>query len=147
MSLRFDYKTTDPASAKALRGLTEYSHGSGIEARLIHLIDVRASQINGCAFCIDMHTREAKADGETEQRLYALNAWRETPFFEERERAVLALTEYVTRIAEKGVPDDIYQALLPFFSPQQILQIIVAIIAINSWNRIAISTGMQPKAA
>ena len=147
MSARFDYQAADPAAVKALRGLSDYAHNSGIEARLIHLIEVRASQINGCAFCIDMHTREARADGETEQRLYALNAWRETPFFEERERAVLALTEHVTRIAEKGVPDDIYQALLPFFSTEQIIQIIVAIIAINSWNRIAISTGMQHKAA
>ena len=144
MSLRIDFKNVDPAAYRALSGLQAYVHNSGLPASLLNLVYTRASQINGCAFCLDMHTREARALGETEQRLYTLSAWRETSFFTEQEQAVLAFTEYVTKVSEKGVPDEIYQAVAKHFDQKQIVQLLVAICAINSWNRIAVSTRKVP---
>ncbi|MEV0504058.1 carboxymuconolactone decarboxylase family protein [Streptomyces spectabilis] len=117
---------------------------AGLEHSLLELIKIRASQINGCAFCIDMHTLDARAAGEGEQRLYALSAWEETPFFTARERAALALTEAVTLIHTGHVPDDVYRAALKEFSEAEVAQVIWAAAVINAYNRIAISTRMVP---
>jgi AhpD family alkylhydroperoxidase len=110
------------------------------DPRLRELVRVRASQINGCAYCIDMHTKDARAIGETEQRLYSLPAWRETPFFTERERAALAFTEAVTLLDADHVPDDSYDAVAAHFSPDEIAALVSLIVAINAWNRIGVST-------
>jgi AhpD family alkylhydroperoxidase len=115
-----------------------------VEPELLELIRIRASQINGCAFCLDMHTKDARAQGETEQRLYALSAWRETPFYTERERAGLALTEAVTLVHDGQVPDEVYAAAANVFDEQQIAAIIWAATVINAYNRIAIATRMVP---
>ena len=119
---------------------------ANVEPRLHELIKTRASQINGCAYCIDMHTHDARAAGETEQRLYALSAWREAPFFTDRERAALALTEAITRIADhQHVSDAVWDEAAAHFSQRELADLVLAIAQINTWNRIAISTGMQPK--
>jgi AhpD family alkylhydroperoxidase len=111
-----------------------------LDPRLRELVRVRASQINGCAYCIDMHTKDARAIGETEQRLYALPAWRDAPFFTERERAALAFTEAVTQLAVDHVPDQAYDAVAARFSPDEVAALVALIVAINAWNRIAVST-------
>ncbi|MFI6852103.1 carboxymuconolactone decarboxylase family protein [Streptomyces sp. NPDC050416] len=116
-----------------------------IEPELLELVRIRASQINGCAFCIDMHTRDARGQGETEQRIYALNAWRETPFFTERERAALALTEAVTLVHDGHVPDAVYAEAAGVFDENQIAALIWSATVINAYNRIAIATRMAPK--
>jgi AhpD family alkylhydroperoxidase len=116
-----------------------------IEPELLELVRIRASQINGCAFCIDMHTRDARGRGETEQRIYALNAWRETPFFTERERAALALTEAVTLVHDGHVPDAVYAEAAGVFDENQIAALIWSATVINAYNRIAIATRMVPK--
>ncbi len=115
--------------------------GSGLEGSLLELVKVRASQINGCAFCIDMHTKDARAAGESEQRLYALSAWREAPFFTERERAALALTEAVTLIADSHAPQAVIDGATAAFSPDELTWLLYAVIEINAWNRLAITTG------
>ncbi|QQM45991.1 carboxymuconolactone decarboxylase family protein [Streptomyces liliifuscus] len=117
-----------------------------VEPELLELIRIRASQINGCAFCIDMHTKDARAQGETEQRVYALNAWRETPFFNERERAALALAEAVTLVHDGHVPDEVYAEAAEVFYEAQIAALIWAATVINAYNRIAIATRMVPGA-
>jgi len=117
---------------------------AGVEPGLLELVRIRASQINGCAFCIDMHTKDARAAGEDEHRIYALNAWAETPFFSERERAALALTEAVTLIAGDRVPDDVYSAAAEVFKEDELAALIWAAVVINAYNRIAISTRMVP---
>lgn len=114
------------------------------DPKLRDLVKIRASQINGCAYCIDLHTGEARAAGESERRMHGLSAWRETPFFDEREQAALALTEAVTLIADGGVSDEIYAEAAKHFPDAELAQLIGAIIAINVWNRVALSTGMQP---
>ena len=129
---------------KALRQLHETVKESGLEPSLLELVKLRASQINGCAFCIDMHSKDARAAGETEQRIYALNAWRETPFYTERERAALALTEAVTEIAGTHGPTDAVDEAAGVFSPDELTRLLYAIIEINAWNRLAITTG-QPE--
>jgi AhpD family alkylhydroperoxidase len=111
---------------------------------LLELVKIRASQINGCAFCIDMHTKDARSQGETEQRIYALNAWRETPFFTPQERATLAFTEVVTLIATNHVSDELYAEVSRYFTEDEIVNLLMAIATINSWNRIAIATRMIP---
>ncbi|MEU0385876.1 carboxymuconolactone decarboxylase family protein [Streptomyces chartreusis] len=116
-----------------------------LEPELLELVRIRASQINGCAFCIDMHTRDARGQGETEQRIYALNAWRETPFFTERERAALALTEAVTLVHDGHVPDAVYAEAAGVFDENQIAALIWSATVINAYNRIAIATRMVPK--
>jgi AhpD family alkylhydroperoxidase len=131
------YLTSEPA--QAMFNLTQAVAHSGLELSLIHLVEVRASQINGCAYCIDMHTKDAQALGETEQRLYALNAWRETPFFSERERAALEWIESITRIAETQVPDDLYERVRQHFDEPQLVALTFAAVTINAWNRLAIS--------
>jgi AhpD family alkylhydroperoxidase len=125
-------------------GLQRAVHESGLEPSLLELVKTRASQINGCAYCLDMHTKDARAGGETEQRLYALSAWRETPFYTDRERAALAWTEAVTLISETHVPDEMYEQAREQFSEQELAYLTLAIIAINGWNRLAVSFRTVP---
>jgi len=134
-----------PAAYQAMSGLEKYLGTSSIDKQLFELIKIRASQINGCAYCINMHTKDARSLGETEQRIYALSAWRDTPYFTKEERAVLALTESVTVITKEHVPDAVYEEAARYFESKQIGEIIMAIITINAWNRIAISTNMMPE--
>jgi AhpD family alkylhydroperoxidase len=140
---RLDYPKLAPEATRAMYALGSYLAGCGLEHGLLELVKIRASQINGCAFCIDMHTKDARAAGETEQRIYALNAWRETPFFTDRERAALAWTEGVTRIGG-GVPDDRYAEARGQFSEKELVDLTWAVAAINAWNRVAISFRSVP---
>ena len=144
MTVRLEIDKVEPAAYQAMLGLERYVRGSGLDKTLVELIKTRASQINRCAFCIDMHTKDARHAGETEQRLYALSAWEETPFFTAKERVVLALTEAVTQISDNGVPDTVYEDLCPHFTPEQITQLLMTIVTINAWNRIAITTRIEP---
>ena len=144
MTARFELGKVEPDAYRAMMAVENYVHQSGFEQTLLELIKVRASQINGCAFCIDMHTKDARQAGETEQRLYALNAWQETPFYTPQERAALALTEAVTLIGKNGVPDTVYEEISRYFTPEQIAQLLMAIVAINAWNRLSIATQMVP---
>lgn len=136
---RFDFSTAAPDVIKAMYGLeAPLRRQSGLEARLLDLVKMRASQINGCAYCLDMHSKDARAAGETEQRLYALNAWRETPFYTDRERAALEWTEALTLISETHAPDDVYESVRKQFSETEMTNLTLAIVAINGWNRFAI---------
>lgn len=144
MTPRIDYHKADPGSAKAMMGLQNYVNESGLEHALLELIKLRASQINGCAYCIDMHSKEARAGGETEQRLYALDAWRETPFYSERERAALAWTEAVTLIGDGHVPEPVYVQAREQFSEQELVRLTLAVVAINGWNRLCIAFRTVP---
>jgi AhpD family alkylhydroperoxidase len=130
---------TDPAFGgilKAMYGLETPLQNSGLEPKLRELVKIRASQLNGCAFCIDMHTKDARAHGETEQRIYALSAWRETPFFTDRERAALEWAEHLTLIAGRDVPDDLYARVRGQFSEAETAQLTLAVVQINGWNRL-----------
>ena len=140
-----NYAKASPEAVKALRGVEAYVRGCGLDRALLELVKTRASQINGCAFCIDMHTKDARAAGESEQRLYALSAWREAPFYSERERAALAWTEAVTRLADGPVPDALYEELRRHFSEKEAVDLTLAVIAINSWNRL-VATFRSPPA-
>lgn len=144
MSNRIKINQAEPAAYKAMLAFDSYVEHSSLTTKHKDLIKIRASQINGCAYCIDMHTRDARKAGETEQRIYALNAWIDTPFFDEQERALLALTEEVTLISNK-VSNETYNNAAALFDHAYLAQIIMAIIVINAWNRIGISTGMEPK--
>ena len=144
MEPRINYGKVAPAAMKAMRGLEEYVASSGLEKPLYELVKTRASQINGCAYCLDMHTKDARKAGETEQRLYALSAWRETPFYTERERAALEWTEALTLISDTNVPDALYENVRKQFSESEIVALSMAIIAINGWNRLAISFRTVP---
>lgn len=144
MQPRIDAAKVAPEGAKAMLGLEKYVRSSGLEQSLLELVKFRASQINGCAYCIDMHTKDARAHGESEQRLYALTAWRETPFYTDRERAALAWTEAVTEVAQTHVPDDVYELARQHFSEKELVDLTLAIVAINGWNRLAISLRMVP---
>ncbi len=139
MPHRFEYRLSHPG-IQALRDLEAYIHGCGLESSLLELVKMRASQINGCAYCLDMHSKDAVAAGETGQRLYVLDAWREAPFYSERERAALAWTEAVTRVADTHVPDDVHAQVVRHFNERELLDLTLAITAINSWNRLAISS-------
>jgi AhpD family alkylhydroperoxidase len=143
MEQRLDYPKLAPEATRALYALGQYLAGCGLEHSLLELIKIRASQINGCAFCIDMHTQDARAAGETEQRIYALNAWRETPFFSDRERAALAWVEAVTHIGN-GVHDDLFDATRQHFTEKELVDLTWAAAAINAWNRVAISFRSVP---
>lgn len=136
---RINFKELVPAAYRAMLGLEAYVHQTGLERSLLELIKMRASQINGCAYCLDMHSKDARAAGETEQRLYVLSAWREAPFYSERERAALAWTEAVTLISQTHVPDDVYAVARKQFSDEELVNLTLAIIAINGWNRLEIS--------
>ncbi len=138
MEPRLDFWKTAPQGIAALRGLSAYVEGSGLEHALLELVKTRASQINGCAYCLDMHTKDARAAGETEQRLYTLSAWRETPFFSDRERAALAWTEAVTNISEAEIGDALYDEVRRSFSEKEIVDLTLAVVLINGWNRMAI---------
>jgi AhpD family alkylhydroperoxidase len=144
MKPRMEYAKVAPAVTQAMSGLERAIHESGLEPSLLELVKTRASQINGCAFCLDMHTKDARARGETEQRLYALNAWRETPFYTDRERAALAWTEAVTLVSETHIPDDVYEQARQQFSEQELAYLTLAVIAINGWNRLAIGFRTVP---
>ncbi len=139
MKERLDYAAASPGAMKAMNGLQAFVDHCGLEKLLLELVKTRASQLNGCAYCIDMHTKDARAAGETEQRLYALNAWRETPFFSPRERAALEWTEALTLISETHVPDAIFEAVRPHFSDKELSDLTLAVILINGWNRYAVS--------
>lgn len=140
MEQRLDYARVAPDGLRAMLDLERYVRECGLEHSLLHLVKLRASQINGCAYCVDMHSKDARAEGEEEQRLYALSVWRETPFFSERERAALAWTEAPTLIHdERGVPDELYNAVRERFSEKELVDLTLAIVAINGWNRIAMS--------
>jgi AhpD family alkylhydroperoxidase len=129
---------------KALFGLGIYLAKSSVEQPLLHLVEFRASQINGCAYCLDMHSKDLRAEGETEQRLYMLEAWRESPFYTDRERAALAWTEAVTLVNEGGVPDEVYEEARKQFSEEELIDLTLAIAAVNSWNRMNIAFGTTP---
>ena len=130
--------TKYPDAVKAMYGLERVARERGIERKLLHLIKTRVSQINGCAYCIDMHTKDARAEGETEQRLYGLSAWQETPFYTPRERAALEWAETLTLIASHHVPDELYARTREHFTEAELVGLTLAVIAINGWNRIAI---------
>lgn len=127
-----------PEAVKALQTLEGYVRRSGLEKSLLELVKTRASQINGCGFCLDMHTKDARAAGETEQRLYCLSVWRECPFYTDRERAALEWTEAVTRVADSHVPDDVFDRVRAQFSEKELVDLNFAVVAINAWNRIAV---------
>jgi AhpD family alkylhydroperoxidase len=128
----------------AMIALQRQVEASGLEHSILELVKIRASQINGCAYCIDMHTKDARALGETEQRIYALSAWRETPFFTDRERAALEWAEAVTRVSADQVPDAVYEAVAPHFTEAELVALTFALVAINGWNRLAISFRAVP---
>lgn len=146
METRVNINEAEPQSFKAMYALEGYLATTKISKKNKELIKMRASQINGCAFCIDMHSKDALKNGETQQRIFLLNAWREVNLFTEEEKALLAMTEEITLISQKGVTSETYQKAMQFFDENEIAQIIVAIATINAWNRIAISTLMQPGA-
>lgn len=135
---RIDYSNFKPG-LDAMHRFEKAVSGSDLEQSLLELVRMRASQINKCAYCLDMHSKDARANGETEQRLYGLSAWRETPYYTDRERAALALTEVITLLSDHGVPDDVIAAAEPFFTPEDLAALVYAIVGINAWNRLAIS--------
>ena len=141
---RLDWLKAAPQVAHALFGLQQAVNESGLEPALLELVKMRASQLNGCAYCIDMHTKDARARGETEQRLYALAAWRETPFFTERERAALAWTEVVTLVAEGPIDDEDYEDVREQFDEKALVDLTLAIVAINGWNRLSVAFATVP---
>lgn len=138
---RLSVQNVDPQATEAVLGLERFVRGSGLDKQLYELVKIRASEINGCAFCLDMHHRDARAGGEDQRRLDVLSAWREaSSLFSEKEQAALALTEAVTLIADGGVPDDVWDAALKQFGEEGIVQLLMAIATINVWNRLAVST-------
>jgi AhpD family alkylhydroperoxidase len=144
MQPRLDYTKASPGAYSAMLSLEAAVRRSHLEQSLLELVRMRASQINGCAFCLDMHSKDARANGETEQRLYALNAWRETPFFSDRERAALEWTESLTLISENHVPDAVYEDVRKHFTEEEVVNLTLAVVAINGWNRFAISFRSVP---
>jgi AhpD family alkylhydroperoxidase len=139
-----NYAKASPDAVKAMRGIEAYVRGCGLDAALLELVRMRASQINGCAYCLDMHSKDARAAGESEQRLYLLLAWREAPFYSERERAALAWTEAVTGIADAPVPEALLDDLRRHFTEKEIVDLTMAVIAINGWNRLAATFRSTP---
>jgi AhpD family alkylhydroperoxidase len=146
MEKRININEVQPQAYKAMYGLEGYLASSQLSKTHKELIKIRASQINGCAFCIDMHTKDALKNGETTQRIFLLNAWRETELFTKEEKLVLAITEEVTLIQQHGLSDATYQKAVQVFDQNYLAQIIMAAVTINAWNRIAISTKMEPTA-
>ena len=144
MDPRIDYVKTARGVYEAMLGLEKYLHQSGLEETLLDLVKLRASQINGCAYCIDMHWKDLRSIGESEQRLYGLDAWPESPYYTDRERAALAWTEAVTKIREGHAPDDVYEQARAQFSEKQLADLTLAIATINAWNRLAISARSVP---
>jgi AhpD family alkylhydroperoxidase len=144
MKSRYDYAKAAPGAYHAMLGLEKYLHESSLEQPLIHLIKLRASQINGCAFCLDMHWKDLRALGENEQRLYSLDAWRECPYYTDRERAALEWTEAVTLVTDGHVPDEIYDRVRAVFKENELADLTVAVVTINAWNRLAIASRTEP---
>jgi len=144
MEPRFDFRQASPGAARAMFALSAFVQHSGLEASLLELVKTRASQMNGFAFCIDMHTKEARAAGETEQRLYLLSQWPETDLFTSRERAALLWTESITDITNGHVPDDVFEDARKEFSEEELMNLTVAAVTINAWNRIAIASRAVP---
>lgn len=140
MQERFKLFKVDPDAYKAMSGLESYVRNTGIDKKLYELIKIRASQINGCAHCLSMHTRDARKLGETELRIYMLDAWRETDIYSEKEKAALALTEAMTMIAVRGVPDEVFKEAAKQFSEKELAAVMMAVVVINGWNRIAITS-------
>jgi AhpD family alkylhydroperoxidase len=139
MKPRIDVGAVSPTAYRAMLGLEKFIHESSIEPKLAHLLKMRASQINGCAYCLDMHSKDARALGETEQRLYGLDAWREAPYYTDRERAALAWIEALTLIRDGHVPDDVYEHARQQFSERELVDLAILAVAINGWNRLAIA--------
>ena len=144
MKPRIDSRRINPEVRRHLLAIERYLHASTLGHRLLHLVKTRASQINGCAQCLDMHTQDARAEGESEQRLHTLAAWRETPFFDDRERAALEWTEAVTLVASTHVPDDVYESVRQHFTEQELLDLTLAIAQINTWNRLNVALRTAP---
>ena len=144
MEPRLNFYKASPDAIKAMQGLEERIAKSGLDKNLVDLVRLRASQINGCAYCIDLHATDARKAGETERRLAALQVWEETPFFTDRERAALEWTESVTRVAETHVPDDVWARVKPHFTPMEIVDLTLLVGTINAWNRIAIAFRKLP---
>jgi AhpD family alkylhydroperoxidase len=144
MQARLDFRKASPAAASAMSALHAFVRGCGLEHALLELVKLRASQINGCAHCIDMHTKELRADGESEQRLYLLDAWRESPLYSARERAALAWTEAVTLVTEGHVPDDVYEEARRQFSEEELVNLTIALVEINGANRLNIAFRTVP---
>jgi AhpD family alkylhydroperoxidase len=144
MKERIDAMKVAPGAYQAMMALESYVRASGLEPALLELVKMRASQINGCAYCLDMHSKDARAAGETEQRLYALNAWRETSFYTDRERAALEWTEALTLITQGHVQDEVYESVRRHFSEKELVDLTAAVVTINAWNRIAISLRAVP---
>ena len=143
MEKRIKIHEVEPQSHQAMLGLEKYLSATGLDPTLKELIKIRASQINGCAYCIQMHTEQARKNGETEQRIYALSAWKESPLFSEQERAVLALTEEVTNISVQGLSKPTYDEALKLLGENVLAQCIIQIVVINSWNRITVATHLE----
>ena len=139
MKTRLAYYKIAPEGMKAMEVMESYTKNCGLEPLLLELVKLRASQLNGCAYCIDMHSKDARTKGETEQRLYGLSAWRECPFYSERERAALGLTEAATLISQNHVPDEVYAEAKTHFSNEELINLMMAIVTINAWNRFAIT--------
>jgi AhpD family alkylhydroperoxidase len=141
MAQRIDYAKVAPGGLRAIMGVESWVQQSGLDATLIHLTKLRASYMNGCAYCVDMHSKDARVAGETEQRIYSVPVWRETPFYSARERAALLWTEVVTELGREGVSDAVYEDVRSHFSEEELAQLTIAVVAINMWNRLAIALG------
>ena len=144
MKARIDLMHVNPGVIHAMLGLEREISKAKFESKLLDLVRMRASQINGCAYCLDMHSKDTRANGETEQRLYGLNAWRETPYYSARERAALEWTEALTLVSETHVPDDVYERVREQFSENELVHLSLAIVAINGWNRLNIAARTVP---
>jgi AhpD family alkylhydroperoxidase len=144
MEPRIDPSKVSPHAYQAMYGLERYVRQCGLEPSLLELVKMRASQLNQCAYCIDMHSKDARAHGETEQRLYALSAWRDTPFFTDRERAALAWAEAVTLVGESHVPDDLFEETRRHFTDEELVNLTMAVVTINGWNRLSIAFRAVP---
>jgi len=144
MKARIDLMHVTPGVVQAMLGLERQVRKSGLDPQLLDLVRMRASQINGCAYCLDMHSKDARANGETEQRLYGLDAWRETPYYSARERAALEWTEALTLVSETHVPDDVYERVREQFSEDELVHLTLAVVSINGWNRLNIAARTVP---
>jgi len=144
MKARIDLRRVNPGIVHAMLGLERQVRQAGLDEKLLDLVRTRASQLNGCAYCLDMHTKDARANGETEQRLYGLDAWRETPYYSERERAALEWTEALTLVAETRVPDEVYERVRQQFSEDELAHLSLAVVAINGWNRLNVAARTVP---
>jgi AhpD family alkylhydroperoxidase len=144
MNARIDLMHVNPGIIQAMLGLERQIRRAGLDSTLLDLVRMRASQINGCAYCLDMHSKDARANGETEQRLYGLDAWRETPYYSDRERAALEWTEALTLVAETHAPDEVYERVREQFSEDELAHLTLAVVAINGWNRLNVAARTVP---